>query len=738
MDIFAQRMGGTGTPQWTLDGITVCGATGDQYNPFMVSDGAGGVIIVWQDNRSGTADVYAQRVNAAGAPQWAANGVALCAAANNQYNPAITSDGSGGAIVTWADYRTGVGDIYAQRINGAGAVQWLANGVALCTNVSEQSAAVITTDGSAGAIVAWNDLRTGTTKIFGQRVNSAGANQWNVDGNQLLTTAGIQTATALLADGAGGAIVVFQDQRSGTYDIYARRWNSTGGALWPQWPNGAPICVSASDQYSPEITTDGSGGAIITWYDNRNANFDVYAQRITNGGAMQWTLDGNVIASVANAQQEVSITSDGIGGALISWQDSRVSPGVFDAYAQHINGAGLVQWAANGVPLCTAASNQTSPVVASNGATGAIAVWTDNRTNNFDLYAQRIDGTYGYWGHPEPIVISVKDVPNDQGGKVAVNWRASDRDIPVPATIDFYSVWRATEVAPLNQGAGTAAAVTTLDNVRIDTPKGTLIANPASSYYWELVGTQTAYRAPAYSYSAATRADSVLASPGNTAFMVASHAVADEHIAFFSNSLIGRSVDNLAPPAPLFLTAQRAGANVNLKWNRVRIPDLRDYSVYRQTSSGVTPVPINFLADSEDTVLVDASAPPSALYYIVTANDVHANQGPESNEAAVSAVTGVGNLPAITSLMVLQNHPNPFSGATELQVGLTASADISFEVYDVAGKRVKGEVLPGRKGWQRVRFDGRSDAGEVLANGVYFYRISANGETSSRKFVIAR
>jgi hypothetical protein len=198
-------------------------------------------------------------------------------------------------------------------------------------------------------------------------------------------------------------------------------------------------------------------------------------------------------------------------------------------------------------------------------------------------------------------------------------------------------------------------------------------------------------------------------------------------------------VDNLAPAAPLFLTAQRVGADVQLKWNRVRVPDLRDYSVYRKTTTGVTPVPINFLASAPETVLVDASAPASALYYIVTAYDVHANQSPPSNEASVGATTNVGDTPAITQLTVLQNRPNPFAGTTEFEIGLPAASEVALEVYDVAGRRVRAQTLPRQAaGWQRVGFDGRDGAGKPLASGVYFCRVTASGTTVTRKMVIAR
>lgn len=59
----------------------------------------------------------------------------ICTVSGNQSNPAMTSDGSGGAIIAWVDSRSGVGtqfaDIYAQRISSAGVVQWTSTGVIL-------------------------------------------------------------------------------------------------------------------------------------------------------------------------------------------------------------------------------------------------------------------------------------------------------------------------------------------------------------------------------------------------------------------------------------------------------------------------------------------------------------------------------------------------------------------------------------------------------------------------------
>jgi hypothetical protein len=58
-------------------------------------------------------------VDGAGNAVWVANGVVLCTVPRGQYAPVIVSDGAGGAIVAWQDDRAGR-HIFAQRMDGAG------------------------------------------------------------------------------------------------------------------------------------------------------------------------------------------------------------------------------------------------------------------------------------------------------------------------------------------------------------------------------------------------------------------------------------------------------------------------------------------------------------------------------------------------------------------------------------------------------------------------------------------
>jgi hypothetical protein len=284
-DIYAQRVNASGIVQWTVDGVALCTAANDQMNLAIVPDGAGGAIIAWMDRRSATTyDVYAQRVNASGAVQWTANGVAVSTATGDQYSPTVVADGAGGAIVTWEDDRSGNYDIYAQRVNASGAVQWAANGVAFSTAIGDQQYPAIVSDGAGGAIVTWQDYRSGSSyDIYAQRVNASGIVQWTVDGVALCTAANDQRDPVIVPDGAGGATVTWADKRSGRNNIYAQRVNASGAVQWIV--DGVAICTTAA---YPEdfcrIATDCAGGAIAVWEDGRNDWEDIYAQCINRYG----------------------------------------------------------------------------------------------------------------------------------------------------------------------------------------------------------------------------------------------------------------------------------------------------------------------------------------------------------------------------------------------------------------------------------------------------------------------
>jgi len=335
-DIYAQRINANGAVLWSTNGVAICNAVKNQIATGIVSDDEGGAIITWHDYRSENFDIYAQRINTSGIVQWTTDGVAICTAAEKQENPTIAGDGAGGAIITWMDYRSGSYDIYAQRINVNGIAQWTDNGLAICNETNSQTYPKIISS-TGNAIITWMDVRTGDVDIYAQRINVSGMVLWTTNGVAISSAPGWQQYPTSLSDGAGGAIIAWSDYRSSQYDIYAQRINVSGEVLWTT--NGVAISATTNAQMLAYIAGDGAGGAIIAWEDQRSDNRDIYAQRINANGTIQWTDNGAAVSTAANDQFPPTIVSNGSGGAIITWHDHRNGT-TSDIYAQQINAEG--------------------------------------------------------------------------------------------------------------------------------------------------------------------------------------------------------------------------------------------------------------------------------------------------------------------------------------------------------------------------------------------------------------
>lgn len=405
-DLYAQRVLSTGAahPAWPFNGRVLCSAANNQLDPAIVSDGAGGAIVAWCDLRNGHNQlVFVHHVlpNGTTDPAWNPAGRVLAATGANQLEPAIVSDGAGGAIVAWLDARNGALDVYAHHIRSTGVVDgaWPPLGAALCNAVNTQNAPAMVADGAGGAIVAWQDARSGTNyDLYAQRVLAGGVvdPSWPVDGRAVKIAANDQMNPAIIADGAHGAIVTWQDYRSGTdYDIFAQHVLSTGitDVAWPL--DGRVLCGAANEQSTPTIVPDGAGGAIVSWQDARGGPMDIYAQRVLASGAVDpaWPLDGRALCTAADPQYLPRAVTDGAGGAIVTWYDFR-GGSTSDIYAHHVSSAGVVDpaWPVNGRALCLALDDQYQEVIVSDGNGGAVVAWEDHRYGaaNADLYAQRV------------------------------------------------------------------------------------------------------------------------------------------------------------------------------------------------------------------------------------------------------------------------------------------------------------------------------------------------------------
>ena len=148
--------------------------------------------------------------------------------------------------------------------------------------------------------------------------------------------------------------MTWNDGRSGSkIDLYAQRVDLNGDIQW--LVNGIPICIAEGDKLNPRIITDGAGTCIISWQDDRNLNYDIFAQKIENPAPTS-NHPSNIITSIGGSETinwtliddfgsgNYRVLANNTGGDYYTWVDwtswtnntvlnvpiNRTSPGYFD------------------------------------------------------------------------------------------------------------------------------------------------------------------------------------------------------------------------------------------------------------------------------------------------------------------------------------------------------------------------------------------------------------------------
>jgi hypothetical protein len=270
----------------------------------MLTDGAGGCWLAWSDARASQSnlsqgyDIDFERLTSQATPAigHAVGGFPATTAVQTQGRSTMVPDGAGGVIIAWDDVRggstTGVytKDIYCQRIDANAAMHagWptSSNNRALCTATGDQDYPLAVSDSAGGAIVVWRDFRGPTPRLYATHVTatSAIAAGWPVNGLSLCSDATGQTQHVVLADGVGGAFVGWVDIRAADSDIYATHVRGNG-TLAPGWAGaGTAVCAVTGDAEDPAFATDAQGGAFVFWRDLRTDGGDIYAAHLTANG----------------------------------------------------------------------------------------------------------------------------------------------------------------------------------------------------------------------------------------------------------------------------------------------------------------------------------------------------------------------------------------------------------------------------------------------------------------------
>jgi membrane-bound inhibitor of C-type lysozyme len=86
-----------------------------------------------------------------------------------------------------------------------------------------------------------------------------------------------------------------------------------------------------------------------------------------------------------------------------------------------------------------------------------------------------------------------------------------------------------------------------------------------------------------------------------------------------------------------------------------------------------------------------------------------------------------------------QNYPNPFNPSTTIKYSVKDNAHVSLKIYNVAGQLVRTLVNSDMKaGAYTEIWNGRSDSGNPVSSGVYFYKLVTKNFTMTKKMVLLK
>jgi hypothetical protein len=427
---------------WLAQGTQVAPTDSIESDPVIAADGSGGAFIAWQDARAGSS-LFAQHLTADGlpAPGWPLSGLQVSNGAD--YDPVIVADGAGGAFIAASSGSIGlwhvlatygpappavleftVGDDRSARNASPAAIEKMR----LSPSVLPQ----LEPDGNGGVYLAYEEggLSEHVT-VAHFPAQGIAVPPWGL-------TLDYGHDPVFCRDSQGG-LIVFHDATT------VKHVSVRSDTVVSDWPgHGTDITGGWQVADAPGIASDGQGGAFLFWQDRRVGYEQTYAQHLTGAGAVApgWPDTGLAVCSyrtspgliryspLGRAPQRYSCAvPDDAGGAYIAWSDQRTDDG--DIYAQHLLGDGTLApgWPVNGLAVAAAPGLQSSPSLAADGAGGVLVSWQDGSGIHPQVHAQHLSSSgIAPWDAQSPVCSFPADqfIPRlvaDASGGTIVAWQ---------------------------------------------------------------------------------------------------------------------------------------------------------------------------------------------------------------------------------------------------------------------------------------------------------------------------
>ncbi|HEX6900100.1 MAG TPA: hypothetical protein VF789_10320 [Thermoanaerobaculia bacterium] len=379
--VFLQYVDSHGNLAFGAPGRVVATPPGEATEAVVVAHARDGVLVAVRqiDERYNTR-IVVQWLDGHGNPRWGAGAYAASVAGREaQLDPFLLASPDGGGFVCFVRDAAGVyrNSFYCQRFSPEGQRLWGAEGAMgrrLAPMHAEEPKAVVAGDG--GLLVFWRDWAVWGEKAIlrGQRLGPDGGRRWGDDGTIVSRNrypCPDDTGCALtppwifaVSDGAGGAIVAFEDHIGRLPEgvdfnhVTAQRISAAGERLWGE---GVSVVPSRPPNVLYDLWPYPDGGAVVAvltfpFEYITDGGDHVILQRLAADGRTLWATEGVPVIDLASAPGKVwegpvlGSVDDGV--LRVVWEHTTIGyPARSEIRFSAVDAAGNRLTPGDGVPL---------------------------------------------------------------------------------------------------------------------------------------------------------------------------------------------------------------------------------------------------------------------------------------------------------------------------------------------------------------------------------------------------
>jgi hypothetical protein len=395
-DIYFLHVDANGKPSFRADGKKISEAAGIKVKPETAGNLPGTAVVVWNDfSRSKQGNLFVQKVINNGNLMWGNNGVQISRNLFDTGEYSIESDSRGNTFVSYIGKEEEFGNqfsIFLQKLNYYGTPLYGDEGKRINVSNWRKSMSSVLPDDNGGAFLFWIESHGNKSSIFSQHIDSVGNVLW---GKKPLMVSNpehnVVTYSVQKTDFNSLYIAwqVHQTQRV----VYHQLIDFKGKNLWTS--GGKPVTSRQGNQTNPQVLTADS--VLIVSWTNDQSDKNIYIQRFDKTGRALWAKDGVAVIEIEGDQFGQKLLPDGTGGAIVSWIDKRFESIKANIYAQRVTYKGELDWREDAIEVASNHNTDKSYVsIVSDNRGGIIAVFKEKREGNNLIYGQKLFNTGTY------------------------------------------------------------------------------------------------------------------------------------------------------------------------------------------------------------------------------------------------------------------------------------------------------------------------------------------------------